>query len=271
MASSDGLNVCCNEAQSAFGFLYFLYWILSFLLSDTLLAKPLRLLATAVHEMSHAAVCWLTGGRVMKLAVYENTAGVTYYRGGCQCLIAPAGYLGEAWVGMLLTICSGGRRTSTAAAVSVIVALALTLCYSPNRLLVYLCLFYIALLVVLIFLEWYVVTPILFFCTLLFGVFLGVCSVGDIGNHLICHSRPGSDAYAAYEETGRCCPPRCIGVMWLLLAIAMQVFGVILALALMSEECYDKSWWQCVFHTRFDVWDDWDWWPDDWDLFEHAK
>lgn len=256
--------ICCNEEQSAFLLLYIVYFVLILLVSDSIIAKPLRLLATAIHEISHAAVCWLTCGRVLKLAVYENASGVTYYRGGWQGLIAAAGYLGEAFWGMVGTICSGGRRTATAAASLLVVALLLTLCYSPNRVLVILCVVYIVITVALIVVEWYVITPLLMYFTLFVGVFLGVCAVTDITGHLILNSRPGSDSYAAYEESGRCCPPRCVGVMWLLMAIFMQIFGIVLAIKLMSDECQDRGWFPCVFGTRFE-WNDVDWWPDEWD------
>ena len=95
------LTSCCNEAQQAFLFLYILYLAIVLLIGDTFLCKPMRLLATAVHEISHAQMCLLTGGDVHKMEVYNNTGGVTYYRGGCRCLIAPAGYLGEAFWGAI--------------------------------------------------------------------------------------------------------------------------------------------------------------------------
>ena len=269
MGSQDDNNLpaCCNEEQSAFLFLYVIYLVVIFLFAESILAKPLRLLATAVHEISHAAVCFLTGGQVLKLEVYENEGGVTYYRGGCRCLVAPAGYLGEAFWGAVFTVCSGGRKTATAAAGTLVVELLLTLCYSPNRVLVILCCVYIGLTILLIVLEWYVITPLLFFFTLFVGVFLGVCAVMDITKHLILSSRPGSDSYAIYEESNKCCPPRFVGFVWLLISILLQLLGSLLTIVLMSEECQDKGWFSCVFGTRLD-WDDWDWWPDDWDLWD---
>ena len=50
----------------------------------------------------------------------------------------------------------------------------------------------------------------------------------------------------------------------------MQLAGLWLALVLMSEECDDLGWFECVFHTRLDLMDDFDferWWPDDWNIF----
>lgn len=53
--------------------------------------KPLKLLAVFFHEWSHATVCWLTGGRVEGIEVYNNEGGVTKYRGGRRLCVIPAG------------------------------------------------------------------------------------------------------------------------------------------------------------------------------------
>jgi hypothetical protein len=146
-----------------------------------------------------------------------------------------------------------------------VVALLLTLCYSPNRVLVILCTVYALVTVGIILVEWYWFTPVLAFVTLFFGVFLGVCAVTDIFRHLILRSQPGSDSYTLYEESGKCCPPRCIGCVWLLTAIVMQFTGIWLALILMSEECDDRGWFECIFRSKLDLgMEEWDWWPDEW-------
>ena len=263
---------CCNESQTAFLYLYFIFLACVLMLGDTMVAKPMRLLATAVHEISHAIVCWLTCGRVLQLEVYNNEGGVTKYQGGCRCLIAPAGYLGEAFWGAIFVVMSGGRRTATTAAVGLIVAMAMTLCYRPNRTLVMLTVAYATITLAFIFIDWFWFTPILQYLILLYGVFLGTYAINDIFSHLIIRSRPGSDAYTAYEESGGCCQPRCVGIVWLFLAVAMQFIGVWMALILMSEECDDLGWFECVFHSKFDLeWKKFDWWPDEWKIRGHRR
>merc|ERR1711862_343518 len=211
---------------------------------------------------SHAQMCWLTGGNVHKMEVYNNSGGVTYYHGGCRCLIAPAGYLGESFWGAVFTILSGGRRTATFAGAGIILALLLSLCYRPNRVFIILTLVYVVLVASFIVLEWWYTdedTPVLTYLILLFGVFLGTYAITDIISHLIIRTIEGSDAYAAYEESGRtpCCPPKCFGLWWLLWAILFQLCGLYLALILMSEECQDEGWFECVFQSRFDLeWSD---------------
>ena len=202
-----------------------------------------------------------------KLEVYENEGGVTHYTGGWRCVVTQAGYLGEASWGMILVVLSGGRKTATAAGGALVTILVCGLCYSPNRVLVILNTTYTILILGVIATEWFWFSPILQYVILLFGVFLGVFAISDIFNHLILRNREGSDAYALYEESGRCCPPRCIGVWWLLLAVAMQLIGMYLALILMSDECNDKGWIECIFHSRLDLhFEEFDWWPDNWDF-----
>ncbi len=234
MGDNDGAS-CCNEPQHAFIYLYILYVLIVIITWGTMLAKPMRLLTTAVHEISHALACWITGGQVEAIEVYTNEGGVTRFRGGCRCLINCAGYLGEAFWGMMFVLLSGGRLTSTFAASGLIVALLISLCYSPNRVLVALNIFYAIVTLAFILVEWYVFTPILMYVTLLYG----------------------------------CCYPRCVGVTWLIIAVLFQMIGIWLALILMSDECGDDGWFECVFHSKFDL-DllEFDWWPDDWDLFD---
>jgi hypothetical protein len=268
MGDNDGAS-CCNEPQHAFIYLYILYVLIVIITWGTMLAKPMRLLTTAVHEISHALACWITGGQVEAIEVYTNEGGVTRFRGGCRCLINCAGYLGEAFWGMMFVLLSGGRLTSTFAASGLIVALLISLCYSPNRVLVALNIFYAIVTLAFILVEWYVFTPILMYVTLLYGVFFGTYAIVDIFDHLVIRSNPQSDAYAAYEESGGCCYPRCVGVTWLIIAVLFQMIGIWLALILMSDECGDDGWFECVFHSKFDL-DllEFDWWPDDWDLFD---
>src|SRR5947209_982452 len=57
---------------------------------------PFRLMATFVHESSHAAVALLTGGQVAEMVIHGDLSGETYVRGGAELLVDSAGYLGTA-------------------------------------------------------------------------------------------------------------------------------------------------------------------------------
>lgn len=252
-----------NDAQSAFVMLYFIYLFVSYITYGTCIAIPLRLLTTFVHEFSHAAVCWLTGGSVHQIEVYSDAAGVTRYRGGCRCLISSAGYIGEATWGMFFVVMSGGRRTATAAAGILIFCLLTALCYSPNKTMIILAVFYSVTTFVFIWIEWYIYSPLIQFVILFFGVFMSLIAIVDIFLHTVAKSRPGSDAYALYEEYGACCLPRCVGFLWFISAILLQISAFALDYMLLSNECENKGWFECVFNTRVDF-RDWSW---DWGLF----
>jgi hypothetical protein len=251
-----------NDEQYAFVFLYAIYTALAFFTQGTILEKPIRLLTTFVHEFSHALACMLTGGQVAQIEVYDNAGGVTRFRGGCRCIISSAGYLGEAFWGFIFVILSGGRRTATFAGGGLILALLITLCYAPNRTMVIIAVFYSIFTFVCIFIEWYVFTPLLHFVILYFGVYFSFIAVNDIYDHQVARAPPGSDAYALYEDSFRrccCCYPRCIGLQWLIFAILLQITGFVLGYMLLSEECENGGWFECIFHTKVDFFDDWNW------------
>jgi len=161
-------------------------------------------------------------------------------------LITPAGYLGEAFWGMFFTVMSGGRITSIVTAIGFVISLLLALCYSPNRTMVILNLCYALFTTIFIVIEWFFFTPILAFVVLLLGVFLSAYALGDIYRSTIAHTIKGSDAYALHEESGKCCHPKCIGIQWFFVALFMQLFGIWLALVLVSDDCADLNWSECL-------------------------
>jgi hypothetical protein len=121
------LEGCCNSEESIFLGLYGFYAIGVLFVYDTVLFKPMKLLSVFVHEMGHAIACWLTGGSVKKIEVYNNEGGVTGYTGGVRCLIIPAGYVGGAFWGAAFVTLSGNRVGATIAAGFVTATLLLSL------------------------------------------------------------------------------------------------------------------------------------------------
>lgn len=236
---------CCNDQQTLFILLYLAFASIVLITLHTLIAKPLRLMAVFIHEMSHAVAAWMTGGDVHSIQVYHNEGGVTQYSGGCRCCVIPAGYVGCSFFAMIFVILSGGRRTATFAAVVFTIALLIALCYTPNKTMVYLNLGYAIVMVLFICIEWWLYTPILQFVILFLGVFVGFAAISDIHSDTIVRSVDGSDSHACYTEVCLCCPPRCIGLQWILIAIFFQCFGIWLALIQMSNECTDLGWFEC--------------------------
>jgi Peptidase M50B-like len=238
---------CCNDGQSLFLLLYVAFLSLTFvLLQSVVVAKPLRLVCTFIHELSHAVACWLTGGEVAAIQVFHNEGGVTRYRGGWRCVIVPAGYVGCGFWAMVFVILSGGRRTATVAAAVFTAALLAALCYSPNQTMVLLNLGYAVLMIFFIVIEWFVYSPILQFVILFLGVFVGINAIADIHSDTILRNVEGSDSHACSAEVCPCCHPRCVGLQWITLAIFFQLFGIWIALVQMSTECAELGWFQCL-------------------------
>ena len=80
---------CCNDSQTLFILLYLAFALLAIITWNTVIAKPMRLIAVFIHEYCHAFACWLTCGEVRQIEVYENEGGVTTFKGGCRALIVP--------------------------------------------------------------------------------------------------------------------------------------------------------------------------------------
>lgn len=255
---------CCNDPQSLFILFYIAFAAIAVVFGKSLLMKPMRLITVFIHEMSHAVACWLTCGNVMQLQVYENEGGVTKYIGGCRCLIIPAGYVGASFFGMIFVILSGGRRTATFAASVFTCSLLFALCYSPNRVMVYLCLGYSVVTSALIYVEWQLYTPLLQFVILFYGVFTSMFALSGIYDDTILRSVQGSDAYACSQEVCPCCAPRVVGLQWAILAIFFQIFGVWIALVEMSDECEKMGWFECL-HLTVNI-EDFELGKDKWDF-----
>ena len=127
MGADWQLKGCCDTEEIIFLCFYGVYIVAFFLLYQTTLMKPVRLLAVFVHEFGHASACWMTGGNVKNIEVYSNEGGVTKYTGGCRCLVIPAGYVGAAFWGGVFVALSGDRIGATVVASIISAALLISL------------------------------------------------------------------------------------------------------------------------------------------------
>jgi hypothetical protein len=78
--------------------------LLIFLLWDTIFVFPIKLFVVFVHELSHASVAILSGGRVKEMEIGFNLGGKIVSEGGSEIAIASAGYLGSLIWGIILII-----------------------------------------------------------------------------------------------------------------------------------------------------------------------
>lgn len=63
---------------------------------------PFKLVVTALHEFGHAIMGKLTGAKIEAIEIDADTGGVTRRRGGNQCCVLPAGYVGSSIFGGLM-------------------------------------------------------------------------------------------------------------------------------------------------------------------------
>jgi hypothetical protein len=96
------------ESKSRLGVI-FLLAVLALVLPQVpilgLLAKPLFIFTTTIHECGHAVACLLTGGQVTGMSIMsdgEGHGGLTYCRGGNPFIYTQTGYISTALVGSLL-------------------------------------------------------------------------------------------------------------------------------------------------------------------------
>mmetsp|Transcript_29005 Transcript_29005/g.57854 ORF Transcript_29005/g.57854 Transcript_29005/m.57854 type:complete len:267 (+) Transcript_29005:119-919(+) len=228
------LTNCCSDEEIIFLSLMFGYLLANFFLWNTALLKPMKLIAVFVHEMSHATACWITGGKVLGIEVFGNEGGVTKYQGGVRGCIIPAGYLGCSFWGAVFVTLSGDRTASLISACLFLFALAISLCFAPNRIMVFLSLGFMVLTMGFIFLDRFVFEPLLQYLTLYYGVFIGSFSVYDIYDDLITRTVEGSDAHACHQLIP-CCLPRCVGLQFVIVALGFQSLGLYFALVWMSS------------------------------------
>lgn len=88
-----------QRAARAFSIATLLSIVLPFIPILRYVLLPFDYLNTHLHELCHAAVCCLTGGKVDHIVVFMNGEGVTYTWGGYDPAVQMAGYLGSSLIG----------------------------------------------------------------------------------------------------------------------------------------------------------------------------
>jgi predicted CDP-diglyceride synthetase/phosphatidate cytidylyltransferase len=107
---------------------------------------------------------------------------------------------------------------------------------SPNKLLVGLCLGFMAFTLLFLLLDWLVpLDPLVQYVTLFYGVFIGWYGIMDIWDDTISRTVEGSDAHACFKMWP-CCLPRCVGVQFAVCAILFQALGLYIALVSLTND-----------------------------------
>jgi len=103
----------------------FLLTTVIFVLWDTDLIWPFRVLVVLFHEISHGAAAFLTGGALVELTFHGNEGGLAWTRGGNRFVVASAGYLGSLVIGagLFLAAIRGGMDRGVAGGLGVVLIL----------------------------------------------------------------------------------------------------------------------------------------------------
>ena len=106
--------------------------------------------------------------------------------------------------------------------------------YSPNQILIYLCIAFILITLGFLLMDWLVFDPLIQYLTLFYGTFIGWYGIMDIWDDTISRTVEGSDAFACHKMWP-CCLPRCVGVQFALCAIVFQALGMYFALVWLTD------------------------------------
>jgi len=150
-------------------------------------------------------------------------------------MIIPGGYVGVSFWGGAFVALSGSRIGATVAASVFGLALLICLRYSPNKLLIWLCIAFILITLFCLLIDWLVFDPFIQFITEFYGVFIGWYGIMDIYDDTVSRTVEASDAYACHKMWPWC-HPRCVGVQFALLAIIFQALGLYIALVSLAND-----------------------------------
>jgi len=215
------------------------YTAAALLLWRSWVMKPFKLWTTFMHEFSHATGAWLCCHQVTGIEVHADEGGLTHWRGNnVECakhLVVPAGYLGSCIWGCAIFLSTQGgdmclRIMSLVLCAALLVCLLYAVCGQTkdpgDRLpLIFLSLGFMAVLgsvTVLCFIHldgftW--CNELLEAMVIWLGVLNMIYATVDIYDDTVRRTDERSDAYV-YAQMWPCCFPKCVGVIWLLLAIA---------------------------------------------------
>ncbi len=98
------------------------------LLWDTSIILPLKILVVFFHELSHGLMAIVTGGEIVRIEVVHQEGGLCVSRGGNRFLILSAGYIGSlCWGGLLLVLAARSNYDRSVSAALGVLLIAATL------------------------------------------------------------------------------------------------------------------------------------------------
>lgn len=210
-----------------------------FLLWNTPLVIPLKILVVFLHELAHAIATILTGGSVVDLSVSPQQGGHVISLGGNRFITLSAGYLGSLLIGIALLVIA--LRTSADRMVLAVfggLTLLVTLLYVRDWFAVIFC---AATGLAMLAIARYLSRPVNDMVLRVVGLASIIYVPYDIFDDTIRRSGARSDAYMLAEEFGG--PTVFWGGLWLVLSLAAIVCCVRYGLGESSNISFsEKSW-----------------------------
>jgi hypothetical protein len=210
---------------------------LLFLLWNTPVVIPLKILIVFLHELSHALATLLTGGSVVDLSLSPQQGGHVISRGGNRFVVLSAGYLGSLLLGVaLLVIAVQTKLDRVTVALFGVVTLMITALYIRDLFpFVFCSITGLGMLAVARYLDRRLNDLLLRVIGLASMIYVPF----DIFDDTIRRSGVRSDAYMLAEEFGG--PTLFWGGLWFVLSLAVIVWCVKYGLGQNSNVTFSKK------------------------------
>jgi hypothetical protein len=197
------------------------------LLWDTPVILPLKILVVFFHELSHGIMAMLTGGEIVRIEVVAQEGGLCVTRGGNRFLTLSAGYVGSLiWGGLLLVLASRSRLDRTVSAtVGMLLMLATLIWVRP--LVSFGFLFGLSAGGALLAIGYFLSHAVNDFLLKVIGLTSCLYALLDIKSDIIDRPYLKSDAAMLAEEFGL--PTIFWGLLWAAIAVGFALFFLVMA------------------------------------------
>jgi hypothetical protein len=193
--------------------------VVAFVLWDTAVLYPLKVLVVLFHELSHGLAALVSGGSIEQIEISVDQGGVCITRGGSSFLILNAGYLGSlAWGVAFLIVAARTRHDRLVVGLVGVMLVLVTLVYIRS---LFGFVYGIVAGAVLLGIAAKLPNKVSDLVLTIIGTVSCLYAVWDIGSDVIFRHIPGSDAYRLAELTG--IPSVVWGVVWIVVSVGVTI------------------------------------------------
>ena len=193
---------------------------LAFILWDTIILFPIKLVVVFLHEASHAIAAILSGGEIIKMDVGLNLSGKCEISGGNNILIASAGYLGSFLFGAVLFYSAYSKKYNKLPVIIIMVVIILFAVNVITNLTIQLLAVLFSTLILLSL--WFIPENINKYILKSLGLISCIYVVYDIKEDIITSFPQSSDASVIAGLTG--IPEFIWGLLWFAISVIGLVF-----------------------------------------------